>query len=101
MTTFIPEPSTNPERSAAIMAHAMSWYDAAPMWAVVDEHYTLSGDEDGGVGIECKLCDLGGQPIAYLGWSNPYAAVPEVKDVRSISELLTAAVEHHHARHSQ
>jgi hypothetical protein len=42
--------------------------------AVVDEHCHLVGDEDCGVGVACRTCDLGGQPIAYHpGISeNPY-----------------------------
>jgi hypothetical protein len=65
----------------------------------IDDAFTLDGDEDGGVGIVCRLCDLGGQPIAYLGYSNPYATVPDVEYAPTITALLDAATRHLSDRH--
>lgn len=65
------------------------------MTKLIDEHMILSGDEDGGVGITCMLCDSGGQPVAYYGWDNAYEKVPEVIYAgRSISTLVSAGAQH-------
>ena len=66
----------------------------------LDEAFTLSGDEDGGVGIVCARCDSGGLPVAYCGWSNAYAGVTEVRRVQAISGLLAAALDHLAAQHA-
>lgn len=65
------------------------------MTDLIDEHLGLQGDEDGGVGIRCWLCDSGGQPVAYYGWDNAYPKVPEVTYVqRSITALIAAGTQH-------
>lgn len=66
----------------------------------LDANCWLAGDEDGGVGIHCRICDTGGAPIAYLGWDNTYANVPEVRHVgTSITALIDAGVHHLTIRH--
>lgn len=69
------------------------------MGSDLDKYCTLAGDEDTGVGIECRLCDSGGQPVAYYGWDNAYSKVPEVLHVRTVSGLVGAAVQHLRAVH--
>lgn len=45
----------------------------------------LVGDEDGGVGVNCRACDRGGKPLAYVEGccGNPY----DPADVPSLSTL--------------
>jgi len=63
----------------------------------LDELFRLVGDEDCGVGIDCRACDRGGAPIAYYaGLDQPYPtdAAPDVIPVDTIDALLAAAAEH-------
>lgn len=61
--------------------------------SAADERYWLVGDEDCGVGIQCRVCDTGGAPIAYLGDAAAYAHTG-VAVVQSIKDLLTTADAH-------
>lgn len=50
----------------------------------------LVGDEDGGVGLGCRLCDRGGKPLAY--WpgccGNPYDDVPTMTTVDQLQHQM-------------
>lgn len=61
----------------------------------LDEFCWLAGDEDCGVSLNCKVCDLG-QPIAYYGQpgDNPYAGNPKTEFVTRIIDLYVAALLH-------
>jgi hypothetical protein len=66
--------------------------------------YRLSGDEDCGVGIECRDHFDGGRPLAYYDSSSsksPYAEDPAVQYVSTIAGLLSAAEVHEHEKHGQ
>jgi hypothetical protein len=69
----------------------------------LDELFRLVGDEDCGVGINCRVCDLGGAPIAYydggLGQPYPTAQAPDVVPVDTIEALLSAALDHRTTHH--
>jgi hypothetical protein len=64
----------------------------------VDEHCWLSGDEDGGVDVQCRTCDLGGKPVAYYpGISgNPYPDVPTATGIFELYVLANKHVREHH-----
>jgi hypothetical protein len=65
----------------------------------LDEHLWLSGDEDCGVGINCRICDRGGAPVAYYeGISTGVYAGADVETVSTISALISAG-ERHLAQH--
>lgn len=71
--------------------------------ATLDELFRLVGDEDCGVGINCRLCDRGGAPVAYYaGLDQPYptALAPDVVPVSTIGALLIAALDHRSDHHS-
>jgi hypothetical protein len=59
----------------------------------VDEHCRLSGDEDCGVGVTCRTCDLGGKPVAY------YPGISDVPTATGILHLYLLAQEHVRAQH--
>jgi hypothetical protein len=42
---------------------------------------------------------LGGMPVAYYGFDNPYSKVPEVTFVRTIRGLLEAGTQHLNTMH--
>ena len=75
---------------ARTRAKHLRW--VAELATVLDGKFALSGDEGGGVSLECRPCDTGGRPIAHHGWTNPYG--PDVEDVTTISGLLRAAINH-------
>jgi hypothetical protein len=68
----------------------------------LDQLFRFVGDEDCGVGINCRECDRGGLPIAhYESWPdtpNPYADT-DVVYVHKIVDLLAAAEDHARATH--
>lgn len=68
----------------------------------LDEHLWLCGDEDGGVGINCRICDRGGAPVAYY---EPYPMRPsyEGTDVERVSTIiaLVSAGRRHLEQHGQ
>jgi hypothetical protein len=68
--------------------------------ASVDEHCWLGGYEDGGVGVNCRTCDLGGQPVAYYPGTgdNPYpeAETPTVTGIFDLYVLANKHVREHH-----
>lgn len=60
-----------------------------------DETFRLVGDEDCGVGLDCRLCDRGGAPIAYLTHPDDRAyAGTDVQVVHTITPLLAAGEAH-------
>ena len=62
---------------------------------VLDERFTLSGDEDCGVGLHCRTCETGGLPISYyLGIDKSAYKDTEVIVVQSINALLIAGRTH-------
>lgn len=65
--------------------------------------YRLIGDEDTGVGIECKDHWDGGRPLAYYSGvaDSAYADDPDARVVSSLPELLGAALSHEHDAHSR
>lgn len=67
-----------------------------------DETFRLVGDEDTGVGVDCRRCDRGGLPIAYLLTypdDRTYADADDVQLVHTITELINAAQQHMWRRH--
>jgi hypothetical protein len=56
------------------------------------------GDEDGGVGLQCKVCDRGGLPVVYLtstrDWHSYHGT--DVAVTRTIADFLEAAGRHRH-----
>jgi hypothetical protein len=68
----------------------------------VDLHCWLQGDEDGGVGVQCRTCDRGGMPVVYYpGWgTSPYpeAEVPTATGVLHLYLLANAHVQQHHGQ---
>jgi hypothetical protein len=65
------------------------------------DRFRLVGDEDCGVGLDCRDCDRGGKPIAYYGGITPaYPGDAEVVQCDSISGLLIAAHEHRRLTHA-
>jgi hypothetical protein len=67
----------------------------ADLLATLDEAYWLSGDEDTGVGLQCRLCDRGGLPVAYYcGISTAYEDRADVASVNTIAALLDAGRRH-------
>jgi hypothetical protein len=68
----------------------------------LDQVLRLSGDEDCGVGLDCRLCDRGGAPIAYYSWpgDRTYEGTDVVR-VQTITALLSAGREHLHLRHPE
>jgi hypothetical protein len=64
----------------------------------IDALFTLTGDEDTGVGLRCRLCDDGGQPLAYYTAGAAYPD-PDVVTVTSILQLLAAGADHLSRRH--
>jgi hypothetical protein len=56
----------------------------------MSEVLALVGDEDCGVGVNCRLCDTGGRPVAWYdgyGVANPYPD-GEVPTAHTITELV-------------
>lgn len=73
----------------------------ALMLGPMDERLWLQGDEDCGVGLQCRTCDRGGAPIAYhLGGGNGYPEDSDVVNVDSITALFDAGRQHLVERHS-
>lgn len=60
---------------------------------------TLSGDEDGGVGIGCRDHYDGGRPLGYLGWTKAYDGDPQVTQVDSVARLIEVGRRHLDDRH--
>lgn len=68
--------------------------------AAIDARFWLCGDEDGGVGLQCRACDRGGRPIAYYDRDDSfYGDDPEVENVTTIFGLLAAANYHERTVH--
>jgi hypothetical protein len=68
----------------------------------LDGLFRLSGDEDCGVGLDCRECDRGGAPVAYyLGISDAYANDADVEVVETIAGLTAAAEWHAHEVHGR
>lgn len=64
------------------------------------ERYRLVGDEDTGVGIECRDCFDDGRPLAYYeGVATLWLDDPKVANVSTITDLLLAAVDHERTAH--
>lgn len=62
-----------------------------------DETLRLAGDEDCGVSMDCRLCDRGGLPIAYLltyAGDTTYAGNDDVQRVLTITALIDAGQQH-------
>jgi hypothetical protein len=55
------------------------------------DRYYLMGDEDGGVGLQCRDCDTGGRPVMYYGYTYPDPTMPITL---SIDELFAARTRH-------
>lgn len=66
------------------------------------DRYRLVGDEDCGVGLECRDCWDGGRPIAYYagGVKSPYADDPAVADLATVPSLLAVMVRHEYQVHT-
>lgn len=71
---------------------------SGPSWL---SRYCLVGDEDGGVGIECRDHFDGGRPLAYYatGGHPSYTDDPEVVNTSTIAELLAVAETHEREVH--
>jgi hypothetical protein len=63
----------------------------------MDRFVYLAGDEDGDVGVQCRLCDRGGAPIIFYTIPetnhNPYKDT-DVVLVHSIVDLLDETIKH-------
>lgn len=69
--------------------------------AQIDAGFWLAGDEDTGVGLNCRDCDRGGAPVAYLvGISSGYPEGSDVVNVKTIAALLDEGVRHLAAKHN-
>lgn len=64
--------------------------------ATLDDVMRLVGDEDCGVGIDCRICDRGGAPIAYYAGISPAWLSTDVIVVDTITDLIEAGT--HHAK---
>ncbi len=63
--------------------------------SALDQVCYLQGDEDSGVGINCRICDRGGAPIAY--YTHPDDRTwngTDVQVVFTIAELIEAGDRH-------
>ena len=67
----------------------------------VFRRYRLAGDEDAGVGIECRDHFDGGRPIAYYGDTGAWRDDAAVRQVNTIPGLLTAAMLHELGVHAE
>ena len=70
--------------------------------AALDARFWLSGDDEGNVGLRCRTCETGGQPIAYYDRFDPrplYRDNPAVENVTTIFDLLAAAGRHERTAH--
>lgn len=70
--------------------------------AYLDERLWLMGYEDCSVGLDCRICDRGGLPIAYYApySGSPYGEGADVVNVTTIAALLDAGVRHLADRHA-
>jgi hypothetical protein len=60
----------------------------------LDEVMSLVGDEDCGVGINCRICDRGGAPVAYYAGISPAYLDTDVVLVDTIAALIAAGQSH-------
>lgn len=74
---------------------------AADPVALLDRRFRLVGDEDTNVGIDCRDCDRGGAPIAYLTHETSAYQGTDVVVVDTIAALLAAAVDHDRTAHGR
>lgn len=67
-----------------------------------DETLRLVGDEETGVGLDCRLCDRGGAPVAYYPPHPGDCAYEgtDVQAVQSITALIEAGQQHLGERHA-
>ena len=66
-----------------------------------DEVMRLVGDEDCGVGLDCRLCDRGGAPIAYyVGIDDRAYEGTDVVIVHTVTALIDVGQRHLWERHS-
>lgn len=69
--------------------------------AGLDDVMRLVGDEDCGVGVDCRVCDRGGAPIAYYAGIDDRAYEgTDVEVVHTITALIEAG-QHHAASHAE
>jgi hypothetical protein len=63
--------------------------------SILDEQLYLQGDEDAGVGIQCRVCDRGGAPVAYYTYPDGQAYEgTDVQVVHTITALFNAGLRH-------
>jgi hypothetical protein len=66
-----------------------------------NEVLRLSGDEDCGVGLDCRLCDRRGAPIAYYAHPDDRTYLgTDVERVHTITALIYAGDRHLTEHHS-
>lgn len=61
-----------------------------------DDAFYLMGDEDTGVGLNCRICDRGGLPVVYYTSSDDdktYAKT-DVVVVHTIIAMISGGMEH-------
>lgn len=67
---------------------------------VLDQYFTMLGDEDGGVELNCRTCKREGLPVAYYAcFDSPAYKDTEVIIVKSINALLIAGRTHIARKH--
>jgi hypothetical protein len=69
----------------------------------LDQHLRLVGDEDCGVGVNCRSCDTGGAPVVWYagyGLDNPYPEA-EVPTANTIGELVDLGLQHVRTLHGE
>lgn len=66
----------------------------------IDEHFTLMGDEDCGVELNCRTCKRDGMPISYYACYDTKAYEgTDVIIVKTINALLIAGRTHIARKH--
>lgn len=65
----------------------------------IPDFMSLSGDEDGGVTLDCRheshTDHPSGVPVAYYGWTSPSAALPRFTTLTSFLDFIAQHADSH------